>query len=534
MPDIDMKSLPPQVAAYIRSLEEANQAKEKELQIKNEELMKLQSLNEQLVNLRRKMFGQSSEKAQYVDKDQLSLIPDFFNEAETYSDASAPEPGKTTEVKAHTRKAKRTKKELTEGLEHRKIVCEAEGTEKVCARCGNEMTRIGEKFIRSDLVIVPAQVYVVDYYAASYKCSSCEKDTGESYIIQGRVPKPVMKKSMASPATVAYVIQEKYQNGVPLYRQEKYWKDQGIMLQRNTLANWVIRSSRWFEPLRDRMQKEMIKSDIVHADETDLHVLKEDGRETKQISKMWVFYAPEKKIALYQYKPSRSGTVAKEMLNGFRGYLQTDGYTAYNAVENVTRVGCYAHARRKWIECFVDKKPVKGSASEKAYLIMEKVFKLEKRWKDLPLEERYKKRKAELRPVMDEYWHHLNSFEAEKDTALYRAQQYSLNQKQYLENIFLDGRLDLTNNACERLVKPFVMARKNFLFSDTAKGADASALCMSIIETAKKNNLNPYGYILYLLQELPQIGEKPTDEQLEPFLPWSPSIPDFCRVHSSN
>jgi len=185
-------------------------------------------------------------------------------------------------------------------------------------------------------------------------------------------------------------------------------------------------------------------------------------------------------------------------------------------------------------DCCQRLKPVKGSASEKAYLIMEKVFKLEKRWKDLPLEERYKKRKAELRPVMDEYWHHLNSFEAEKNTALYSAQQYSLNQKQYLENIFLDGRLDLTNNACERLVKPFVMARKNFLFSDTAKGADASALCMSIIETTKKNNLNPYGYILYLLQELPQIGEKPTDEQLEPFLPWSPSIPDFCRVHSSN
>ena len=240
----DTKNLPPEVAAYIRSLEQKNQQLEKQL-------VKMQSLNEQLVKMRKRMFGQSSEQIQYVDARQL----DFFNEAEVCSDASAPEPGKTTPVKAHARKAKRTKEELTEGLEHKKVVCELPEQEQICAKCGSAMVRIGEKFVRSELVIVPAQVYVVDYYAASYKCAHCEAQTGESYIRQAQAPVPVMKKSMAAPSTVAYVMQEKFQNGVPLYRQEAYWKGQGVELRRNTMANWVIRSARWFKPLYELLRK---------------------------------------------------------------------------------------------------------------------------------------------------------------------------------------------------------------------------------------------------------------------------------------
>ena len=246
--NLDTKNLPPEVAAYIRSLEQKNQQLEKQL-------VKMQSLNEQLVKMRKRMFGQSSEQIQYVDAQQL----DFFNEAEVCSDASAPEPGKTTPVKAHARKAKRTKEELTEGLEHKKVVCELPEQEQICAKCGSAMVRIGEKFVRSELVIVPAQVYVVDYYAASYKCAHCEAQTGESYIRQAQAPVPVMKKSMAAPSTVAYVMQEKFQNGVPLYRQEAYWKSQGVELRRNTMANWVIRSARWFRPLYELLRKELLR-----------------------------------------------------------------------------------------------------------------------------------------------------------------------------------------------------------------------------------------------------------------------------------
>ena len=205
----------------------------------------MQSLNEQLICLRKRMFGRSSEKIEYVDCKQL----DFFNEVETYCDAAAPEPGKTVPVTAYARKAKRTKAELTEEMEHQKVLCELPEEEQICAKCGTKMTPVGEKYVRTELIIVPAKISVIDYYVATYKCAHCEKEVGESYIEQAKAPVPVMKKSMAAASTVAYVMQEKFQKGVPLYRQEKYWKGQGIDLHRNTMANWIIRSSRWFVPL---------------------------------------------------------------------------------------------------------------------------------------------------------------------------------------------------------------------------------------------------------------------------------------------
>ena len=455
--NLDTQNLPPEVAAYIRSLEQEKQRLEQrkqqleqEKQLLEKQLVKMQSLNEQLVQMRKRMFGQSSEQIQYVDAQQL----DFFNEVEACSDASAPEPGKTTPVKAHARKAKRTKEELTEGLEHKKVVCELPEQEQICAKCGSTMVRIGEKFVRSELVIVPAQVYVVDYYAASYKCAHCETQTGESYIRQAEAPVPVMKKSMAAPSTVAYVMQEKFQNGVPLYRQEAYWKGQGVDLRRNTMANWVIRSARWFKPLYEQLRRELLRQDIVNVDETRVHVLKEDGRESSQMSQMWVFCSAEKKIALYQYSPSRSGRVAKEMLQGFSGYTQTDGYSGYNCLDSVTHVGCWAHARRKWVECFVDGKPVQGSRSEAAFHLIEEMFSLEQAWKDQSPEARFTQRQEKLRPLLNSYWELLDSFEAAEGTALSKAKAYSLNQKQALNAVLLDGRLELTKRLSHNLCKP--------------------------------------------------------------------------------
>lgn len=472
------------------------------------------------------MFGRSSEKIEYVDCKQL----DFFNEVETYCDAAAPEPGKTVPVTAYARKAKRTKAELTEGMEHQKVLCELPEEEQICAKCGTKMTPVGEKYVRTELIIVPAKISVIDYYVATYKCAHCEKEVGESYIEQAKAPVPVMKKSMAAASTVAYVMQEKFQKGVPLYRQEKYWKGQDIDLHRNTMANWIIRSSRWFVPLWNIFREELLECDIVNADETRCHVLKEDGRESKQMAEMWVFCSPEKNIALYQYKPSRGGKVASEMLKGFSGYLQTDGYSAYNAVKSATHVGCWAHARRKWVDCFENKKPVERSQSEKAFAYVEKIFALEASWKGMPPEERQKHWITEMKPVMDAYWDFLSSFASEKDSNLQKAQTYSLNQRKRLEAVLLDGRLELTTNIAERTVKPFVISQKNFLFCDTAKGADASALCFSMIETAKRNGLDSFGYLLFLLQELPKLGDEPAREQLERLFPWSDTIPAYCHL----
>jgi len=546
MSEIEIDNLSHEAAtAYIMSLQEQKQQLEKQMaeleakaaeleqqsRDKDKEIQKLQVLSEMLAKARKKIFGQSSEQIQYINGSQQL---DFFNEAELCSDAAAPEPGKNTPVKSYERKPKRTKAEMLEGVEHQKVWCDPPKEELICPECGKALQEdeiIGEKFLYTGVVIIPRMVCAVDFYTHSYKCSECEEKTGKTVIVQGKAPEPIMAKSMATPSSVASVMIEKFDNCVPLYRQEQYWKSIGVDLRRNTMANWIIRGSQWFVPIWNILHEKVLSSDIINADETSCHVLKEDGRTSKQVSRMWVLCSQEWKIALYKYHPTRAGKVADELLHGFTGYLQTDGCSSYNTVKTATHIGCWAHARRKWVDCFPKGIPegCENDNDVKGLRLIEEIFSVDKSLSDLPPEQRYKERQEKLKPVLDRYWNHLESFKAENDSGLLKAQNYSLNHKEQLNNILLDGRLELTNNLAERTVKPFVMARKNFLFADTSRGADASALCFSMIETAKRNGLNPFGYLLYLLRELPKLGHNPTKEQLYPFLPWSESLPSYCK-----
>ena len=520
------------------------QSENNSLQVQNDEFLdkieKLKSrndslellvhnMNEMLIKGRRMMFGRSSEQLRYAEGyEQLS----FFNEAETESDASAPEPKEDILIPAHTRKAKRSKEELTENLPHREVIVEFDGEDKKCDICGAELVCIGKEKLRSELNIVPAHIFVIDYYRNVYKCAECEKETGETEILKPDAPVAVMKKSMASPATVAYTMQEKYQNGVTLFRQEQYWKSKGVELNRNTLANWIIRSSLWFKPLYELMLEELLKEDIVHADETELRVLKRDGKPANSMSRMWVFGTgkySDKPMFLYKYHATRSAKVVEEILGEYTGYLQTDGYEAYTHAWKATRIGCWAHARRKWIDCIPKGIKAEGSKAEEALTIIAEMSKIEKCLVSMP-EEMKKQRQDKIKPLLDKYWELLKGMDPPKGSNMYKAMNYSLNNKEELEGFLADGRIEMTNNRAERAVKPFVIARKNFLFSDTSKGADASALCFSMIETAKMNGLDVYGYLIHLLSELPKLGEKPEAEQLAKLLPWSGSLPEYCKL----
>lgn len=545
MPKIknEIDKLSPAMQEYIRSLEAKNEAQLKSIEIQQTQItelkdkidklnIQLNNLTELLVKNRRSMFGQSSEQSKYIEgMEQYSL----FNEAEKESKETAPEPDEKTMVPAHERKKKRSKEKLTEGLPHYEVVCDLPENEQRCLKCGNKLVYIGKEKIRSELLVIPQQMAVLDYYQLSYKCVTCEKETGETFIVKGEVPRPVMKKSMASAATVAYVMQEKYVNGVPLFRQEKYWKSKGIELNRNTLANWVIRSSAWFEPLWHRLREILLSGDIVHGDETNIHVLKEDGRAVESMSKMWTFCtgaAMGRQVVLYKYHPSRAGKVADEMLKDYCGYLISDGYQGYNAVAKAKRTGCWSHARRYWVECLPKGVNPGGSNAAQALAYIDKLFKFEEELATLSPEERSVKREKLENPILDAYWKLIDSIDATKGSNLYKAVQYSLNQKEYLMVYMTDGRLEATNNRAERCIKPFVMSRRNFLFSDTAKGADASALCFSIIETAKANSLDVFGYLTYLLLTMPKFGSEPTVEQLNSVLPWSGTLPGYCRKGS--
>ena len=515
----------------LQSKNNSLQAENNNLKQRNDSLeLLVHNMNEMLTKGRKMMFGRSSEQLRYVEGyEQLS----FFNEAETESDASAPEPKEDILIPAHTRKAKRTKEELTEILPHKEVIVEFEGEDRKCDICGAELVCIGKEKLRSELNIVPAQIFVIDYYRNVYKCAECEKETGETEILKPDAPVVVMKKSMASPATVAYTMQEKYQNGVTLFRQEQYWKSKGVELNRNTLANWVIHSSLWFEPMYELMLEELLKEDIVHADETELRVLKRDGKPTNSMSRMWVFCSGKdsrKPMSLYKYHSTRSAKVVEEVLGKYTGYLQTDGYEAYTHAWKATRIGCWAHARRKWIDCIPKGIKAEGSKVEQALSIVEEIFTIEKGLVGMQEKDIYAERIHKTKPLLEKYWKLLEGTDAPKGSALYKAVNYSLNNKKELEGFLADGRLELTNNRAERAVKPFVIARKNFLFSDTSKGADASALCFSMIETAKLNKLDVYGYLIYLLSELPKLGEQPIKEQLIKLLPWSKTLPEYCKI----
>ncbi len=491
------------------------------------------NLYEMLVKSKKMMFGHSRETINSIyGSEQLSL----FNEAELEYNSGADEPTEETLVKAYIRKPKRTKEELTENLPHKEVVIDLEEDEKVCDICKNELVCIGKEKLHSELNIVPAQIFVIDYYRNVYKCPECEKETDEANIKKPKAPVSVMKKSMASPAAVAYTIQEKYQNGVTLFRQEQYWKSQGVELSRNTLANWIIRSSVWLMPLWELMHKELLCEDIIHADETELRVLKRDGTPTESMSRMWVFCSgkySEKPMSLYKYHPTRSSAVVRECIGDYGGYLHTDGYSAYNAAANATRIGCWAHARRKFVDCLPKGIEDKNSKAAQALELIERLFSIEKGLEGIPTEEIKGEREKQSKPVLEKYWSIIEHIETGKGSALSRAAEYSIHNKNELNGYLSDGKLEMTNNRAERAVKPFVIARKNFLFSDTSKGAEASALCFSMIETAKLNNLDVYGYLIYLFSELPKLGDNPKDDELRKFLPWSDAIPEYCNGKKS-
>ena len=516
---------------YVKALQNKNaELKEKSNKLEStveKQSVMIMNLNEMLVKGRKMLFGKSSEQIKYLDgAEQIS----FFNEAEKEYNAAAPEPTEETLVAAHVRKPKCTKEGLTENLPHHEVVCELE--DKSCTVCGAEFVVIGKEKLRSELNIVPAQIFVIDYYRNVYKCAECEKKTDETKVIKAEAPAPVMKKSMASAATVAYVMQEKYQVGVPLFRQEQYWHSQGIKLNRNTLANWIIRSSLWFKPVWDYMKAIMLSQHIIHADETELRVLKNDGKPTGKMARMWVFcsgQACEKQMAVYYYHPTRAGKVVTDILGDYGGFLQTDGYAAYNAAEKSQHVGCWSHARRKFVDCLPKGVKRDNSKSAEALELIGQMFSIENEIENDSPDERIKMRQEKTIPLLNAYWSCLEDIHPVGGSALEKAVNYSLNRKAVLSIFTHDERIEMTNNRAERAVKPFVMARKNFLFSDTEKGAQASAMCFSMIETAKMNKLNVYGYLMFLLTELPKFGDQPSIKQLDSVMPWA-KIPNYCMV----
>lgn len=489
---------------------------------------KLKWYEEQFRLAQKQRFGASSEK---TDPDQLCL----FDEAELESDAKAVEPT-VEEITYKRRKTKGKNDKMFEDLPVEIVEYRLTEEEQACPACHEHLHEMSKE-VRKELKVIPAQVKVVEHVRYVYACRSCEKNEVSTPVITASMPAPVLRGSFVSPSLMAFIMDRKYTLALPLYRQEQQFKHYGIDLSRQTLANWMIRGANdWLRPLYDRMHAKLIRHDILHADETTLQVLHEEGRTAANKSYMWLYATghTDVPIYLYDYRTTRAGKHPKKMLEGFKGYLHADGYAGYNDIPGVTVVGCLAHVRRKFndaLKAMPSKTTTTSTVAEEGLDYCNQLFDIERRLKDMEVEKRYRLRLEQSKPVLDAFqtWLQTKKRQVLPKSALGQAINYSLNQWEKVSHFLLDGRLEVSNNRGERAIKPFVIGRKNFLFSNTPKGATASATIYSVVETAKANQLSPFHYLTYLFEKLPNIDVSDTD-QLDALLPWSKTLPEACRT----
>ena len=489
----------------------------------------VQYLLEQMRLARKKQFGASSEQSKYDAPEQLSL----FNEAEFFADESSIEP-ELVEIETHYRKKRsETKDSLPEDLPVETNEHFLPDDKQNCPKCGEPLHIIG-KTVQRRLKLIPAQGIIVEDIYYTYSCRNCEKTGIEVPVIKAEIPNNVIKGSFATPEAVAHIMTQKFVMGSPLYRLEQELKRNGIMLSRQTMSNWLLKASLdWLEPIYKRLYALLLLETVLHADETTLQVLHEDGKKAQTKSYMWLYRTSgcsERHIVLYDYQPDRKASRPKEFLEGFSGYLHADGYAGYHSLtENIAVVGCWAHARRKFDEALngIPEKGRKDCAALTGKRYCDKLFAIEKELEKLTRESRLEERQKQAKPVLDEFLSWLKSQTAAPKSGIGKAVYYTLGQWQYLERYLEDGRLEISNNRAERSIKPFVIDRKNFLFVNTPRGATGSAVMFSIIETAKENGLNPYKYLAYVFREAPNMDSY-DHQQLESLLPWN--APDECKI----
>ena len=511
------------------------------LRMKNEELtQQIQYLLEEFNLAQKHRFGASSEKNKVnISEETVYQLGFVFNESEAYKDAAVRrEAAGETTVKEHKRKKYLTNlDDLPANIEIEVIEKDISDADRICKQCGGEMTEIGVDIDRKLKIIRPRFV-IVETRTHAYKCMKCDKTNIKSQIIRPETDKPVIPNGNATAEAIAYIAAEKYVMHSPLYRMEQQFNAAGIPLSRQTMSNWLLKSTElYFEPIWKRMRELLLKEEILHADETTLEVLREPGRKAQSKSYMWLYRTgkeAKQQLILYDYQETREAKHPKAFLDGFKGYLHTDGYSGYhNLPPDIRVVGCMAHARRKFVEALDAIRNEEKRSSSPAMIgiaYFDKLFEIERNIADLPPDERKQKRMESSLPILNELHEWAAKLNPTPKSLLGKAKNYVLSQWSWLTAWLDDGRLEISNNLAERSIKPFVIGRKNFLFANTPSGARSSAILFSIIETAKENGLDPYCYLTWVLKTAPYLSM--TDPaQIDKLLP--AHAPIDCRSASS-
>jgi Transposase and inactivated derivatives len=516
-------------------LQEAVNRQGKQLQQQAEQLQRkderIGELEQMLLNMQRARFGQQSEKRKYVLDDgaeQLSMFgeEEADNKAQEKTGRESPGDNGEIAVSAHTRKPKRTLEELCRNLPVEERIIDLPEEEKVNAN-GKPLVCIGVEPMRTEIEVERTRAKVVKYSRKVYKDEDYSQEYGDTPIIAPTMPVPLLPHSYLSRSLATDVLIRKYVDGLPLYRQEQIWKRQGLCLKRGTMANWVIQlSSRYFRRLWKRMKEKLLKQGVIHADETVIQVLKEEGRSPTSDSYMWVYASSKRsdiQIRICEYRNSRSGDCAVEFLGDFHGILISDGFSGYNKLGDIIRAGCWAHMQRKWREAMPKGEIGKKSVAAQGYKFCNRLFALERKLEGLDDAERQAQRQEKALPIIEEYYAWIETI-THPTGKLKDAVTYALNQKEYLCAFLDHGEIEISNNQVENAIRPVVMGRKGWLFSDTTDGAEATAIVYSLMETAKANNLRLEDYIQHLLTVLPDRFAVEPNSDIDDLLPYADAM----------
>ncbi|EXF42537.1 MULTISPECIES: IS66 family transposase [Pseudomonadaceae] len=484
------------------------------------DLNKISQLQEQVALLRHKLFSPKSERSpEDADSPQLAM----FNEAEELVEEGActDEPGgdgaEAEEVMAPL-KRRGKRKPLPAKLPRIDVIHELPEHALTC-ECGCRKQAIGEE-TSEQLEIIPMQVRVIRHIRKTYACKACEAAP-----VTADKPAQLIEKSLASPSVLAMLLATKYADGIPLYRFERMLSRHGIDISRQTLARWVIQCGEQLQPVINLMRDRLLDYPVLHCDETRLQVLHEPGRDPTTQSWMWVQSGgpPDKPVILFDYSSSRAQEVPLRLLAGYRGYLMTDDYAGYNAVaaqEGIERLACWAHARRKFVEAQKVQPKGKTGRADIVLNLINKLYGIERELKEADDSGRLAARQQRSRPIIDQLktWLDKTQPQVAGQTALGKAVNYLASNWSRLVRYLEGGHLPIDNNRAENAIRPFVIGRKNWLFSDTPKGARASAQIYSLIETAKANGQEPYAWLRHILERLPTASSV---DDYEALLPWN-------------
>ena len=494
----------------------------------------IELLTEQIRIMNQRQFGRHSE-SNLIDG-QLTLF-DSFNEAEATADNSVPDPDITEIIISSYRRKKAAGKreEDLDGLPSR-VFNHRLSEDELARLFPNGYKELPEEIYKR-LHTIP-ETFIVDEHHVHVYASRDNDGT----IVKAPRPVDLFRNSIATPSLVASILNGKYNNALPLERQSRAYKSNGINLATNTMANWVIKSSdNYLSLLYDRLHTLIYDNRVIHADESPVKVMRIDNAKVKNGKKtyMWVYRNRvtdhTHPIVLYDWQPSRRADHPREFLKEFSGTVITDGYQVYHKLgkerEDLSIGGCWIHARRPYADFIKSiKDSADGTIAQEAYTMITEMLHIDNDFDDLAPDDRLKQRQLILTEKVDAYfaWVKHKYNQVTHNSTIGKALAYSIHQEPYLRLFLTNGDVPMDNNYAEQAIRPFTIGRKNFVLIDSSNGAKASAIIYSLVETAKANQLNVYQYFELLLTEIPKHMEDKNLNFLDDLLPWSPLVQEKC------